>query len=94
MKLRWQSQFKRALKKQVKLHPGLLDEVQAVLTQLEQDPFVPNLRTHKLHGPMAGQWSCSVAYDLRIVFAFVPDLDEPNEQAIALLNLGAHDEVY
>jgi mRNA interferase YafQ len=94
MKLRWQSQFKRALKKQVKLHPDVLDEVQAVLAQLEQDPFAPNLRTHKLQGQMAGQWSCSVAYDLRIIFTFAPDLDDPKEQAIALLNIGKHDEVY
>jgi mRNA-degrading endonuclease YafQ of YafQ-DinJ toxin-antitoxin module len=43
---------------------------------------------------MAGKWACSVAYDLRIIFTFVPDLDEPKEQSIALLNLGSHDQVY
>lgn len=78
----------------MKLHPGLLNEVMEVLQQLEQDPFAPSLRTHKLVGQMAGQWSCSVAYDLRIIFAFVPDANDPNQQAIALLNLGTHDDVY
>ena len=94
MRLRWYARFKRALKKQSKLHPDLFDDVMVVLQQLEQDPFTPHLRTHKLRGQMADQWSCSVAYDLRIIFAFVPDPDHPSEQAIALLNLGPHDEVY
>ena len=94
MRLLWQPRFKRALKKQVKRSPPLLDEVRTVLKQLEQDPFAPNLRTHKLEGQLAGYWACSVAYDCRLIFAFTPDPDVPNEQAIALLDLGTHDEVY
>jgi hypothetical protein len=27
-------------------------------------------------------------------FAFTPDPDKPTEQAVTLLNLGSHDEVY
>ena len=75
MRLLWQPRFKRALKKQVKRSPRLLDEVRAVLKQLEQDPFASNLRTHKLEGQLAGYWACSVAYDCRLIFAFTPDPD-------------------
>lgn len=94
MRLIWQARFKRALKKQVKHTPQLLGEVQAALKLLEQDPFAHSLRTHKLDGQLAGYWACSVGYDCRIIFAFISDPDKPSEQAIALLNLGTHDEVY
>jgi len=36
-----------------------------------QDPFNPSLRTHKLHGPLAGLWSFWITRDYRVLFEFV-----------------------
>lgn len=34
------------------------------------DPFHPQLRTHKLSGNLKDLWSFSIEYDLRVVFHF------------------------
>jgi mRNA-degrading endonuclease YafQ of YafQ-DinJ toxin-antitoxin module len=60
---------------------------------LAEDPFIPSLRSHKLGGDLAGLWSCSVAYDCRIVFNFSEDEQLP-EIFILLIDIGSHDEVY
>jgi mRNA-degrading endonuclease YafQ of YafQ-DinJ toxin-antitoxin module len=46
-----------------------------------------------LKGELAGTWSCSVSYDLRIVFDFVKN-PTTGEIEIHLLAVGTHDEVY
>jgi mRNA interferase YafQ len=94
MKLIWDPAFKRAFRKHAKRLPHLQEAIFDVLDLLEQDAFAPSLGTHKLRGQLDGYWSCSAAYDCRIIFTFIPDPDVPNEQAILLLNLGSHDEVY
>lgn len=35
-----------------------------------QDPFTPNLKTHKLSGTLKKYWSFSIDYQYRIVFRF------------------------
>lgn len=35
-----------------------------------QDPFSPNLKTHKLSGKLEEYWSFSINYQYRIVFRF------------------------
>jgi mRNA-degrading endonuclease YafQ of YafQ-DinJ toxin-antitoxin module len=60
---------------------------------LQQDPFLPKLKTHKLKGILEGNWACSVDYDLRIVFDFVKN-QVTDETEILLINIGTHDEVY
>jgi addiction module RelE/StbE family toxin len=94
MKLFWDAAFKRAFKKHVRRTPQLQDRILRVVEQLAQDPFTPSIRTHKLSGQLDGLWACWVEYDCRIIFAFSPDPDSPNEQALVLLNMGSHDEVY
>lgn len=49
--------------------------------------------TPKLTGDLSGIWSCSIDYDYRILFEFVTD-PEDEEEAILLLQMGSHDEVY
>ena len=61
------------------------------LRMLEADAFDSRLRTHKLKGTLAGCWSCSAANDLRIVFEFV---QHDGAEAILLLSVGSHDEIY
>lgn len=93
MKLRTASSFKRALKSTVKKNPQLKSKIAVRLKILENEPFDPILRTHKLKGDLAGAWSCTVDYDCRIVFAFVAD-EDTGEEEILLIDIGTHDEVY
>jgi mRNA-degrading endonuclease YafQ of YafQ-DinJ toxin-antitoxin module len=61
------------------------------LELLATDCFHPRLKTHKLKGELEGSWACSAGYDLRIVFNFV---EHEGSEAILLLSLGTHEEVY
>jgi mRNA-degrading endonuclease YafQ of YafQ-DinJ toxin-antitoxin module len=65
--------------------------LEATLEQLSADAMHPSLRTHKLRGPLAGCWACSASYDLRVVFEYV---QHDEAEAILLLALGTHDQVY
>jgi mRNA interferase YafQ len=85
--------FVRAHKRAVKKNPSLRDDIEATLGLLKENPFAPQLGTHKLHGPFAGSWGCSVRYDLRIVFDFVRSASKA-EDDILLITIGTHDEVY
>ncbi|MBW4541645.1 MAG: type II toxin-antitoxin system mRNA interferase toxin, RelE/StbE family [Myxacorys chilensis ATA2-1-KO14] len=85
--------FRRALRKRGKKRPELRVKVTKVLSLLEVDPFNPSLKTHKLQGELEGLWSCSVEYDCRIIFRFEA-LEEEEEDAIVLIDIGNHDEVY
>ena len=69
----------------------MVGTVEATLEQLAADASHPSLRTHKLRGSLAGCWACSGGYDLRIVFEFVT---HEGSEAILLLSLGTHDQVY
>ncbi|MEM9451267.1 MAG: type II toxin-antitoxin system YafQ family toxin [Cyanobacteria bacterium P01_E01_bin.6] len=77
----------------VKKNPQLQDKILATLEMLNNDPFTPSLKSHKLTGKLEGLWACSVAYDCRIVFAFKQEL-ETGEDLIVLVDIGSHDEVY
>ena len=83
--------FARDLRSWLKTHHDSAKAIEAALDQLSADPMHPSLRTHKLRGPLAGCWACSAGYDLRIVFEFTK---HQGAEAILLLALGTHDEVY
>lgn len=85
------STFTRAAKRFVKKRPEAAAAIRETLVQLEADAFDPRLRTHKLRGELAECWSCTAGYDLRIVFQFV---QHNGAEAILLLSVGTHDEVY
>jgi addiction module RelE/StbE family toxin len=85
--------FRRAAKRTCKNQPQLRSKMEAVLSLLEIDPFSPALRTHKLKGDLEDLGSYTVEYDCRIVFRFHKLENEP-EDAIVLINIGSHDEVY
>jgi mRNA interferase YafQ len=85
--------FQKALRKLVSKNPQLRDKIKEVLMFLEQDPYTPALKTHKLTGKLKEYWSCSVAYDCRIIFSFDRDL-ETGEILLVLSDIGNHDEVY
>jgi len=83
--------FGRDLRRWLKSHPESDESLAAALEQLSADAAHPTLRTHKLSGTLGGCWACSAGYDLRIVFQFT---QHGGEEAILLLALGTHDEVY
>ena len=93
MKLAWTPKSIRAFKRLIRKNPQLRSVVGETLKQLEEDHFHPSLRTHKLTGDLADVWSCSINYQYRILFEFIKD-PETKENAILLLNIGSHDEVY
>jgi mRNA-degrading endonuclease YafQ of YafQ-DinJ toxin-antitoxin module len=75
----------------LKAHPDTLRDIESALETLSNDDIAPSLKVHKLRGPLSGCWACSAGYDVRIVFDY---LDDQGRQAIRLLTLGTHDEVY
>jgi mRNA-degrading endonuclease YafQ of YafQ-DinJ toxin-antitoxin module len=83
--------FVRALRRFLKRRPQLAAEVEAALQMLSDDAFDPRLKAHKLSGELEGVWACSAAYNLRILFEFV---EHEGGEAILLLTVGTHDEVY
>lgn len=83
--------FVRAARKAVRKNPRLASDLEATLEALERDAFHPSLRTHKLKGKLEGSWACSAGYDLRVLFRFVT---HAGAEAILLLTVGGHDEVY
>ncbi len=85
------SSFIRAARKAVKKNPQLASDLRHVFEMLTEDAFHPGLRTHELKGRLEGTWACSAAYDLRILFRFVPF---EGSEAILLLTVGGHEEVY
>ena len=93
MQVVWGNGFKRSFKKITKKNPQLTDQIVKALKLLGEDPFTPSLKSHKLEGNLAGLWSCSVAYDCRIVFRFSDD-EKFLEIVILLVDIGSHDEVY
>jgi addiction module RelE/StbE family toxin len=83
--------FGRDLRRWLKSHPESAATIEATLEQLSADASHGSLRTHKLRGPLKGFWACSAGYDLRIVFEYTK---HEGHEAILLLALGTHDEVY
>jgi mRNA interferase YafQ len=83
--------FVRAAKRFSKRQPAAAQAIRRTLSQLQEDAFDPGLRTHKLKGDLAGYWASSAGYDLRIVFQLV---QHGGSEAILLLSVGTHDEVY
>jgi addiction module RelE/StbE family toxin len=89
----WTPSFARALKRRIRRQPDLHAKVEQTLRQLAEDPFHPSLYTHKLKGPLAGTWACSIGFDLRILFDLVRNAETGTEEVL-LLTIGSHDEVY
>lgn len=91
MKLVPSKTFVRDARRFLKKNPKFEESVKLTLKLMEDDVFNPKLKTHRLKGSLKNSLSCSVAYDLRIVFEFI---DQEGEMTILLQTLGTHDEVY
>lgn len=85
------SAFVRAARRLLEKQPDLETAFYQALTLLAEDVFNPKLRTHKLKGKLQGSWACGAGYDLRIVFDII---QHDGSDAILLLTVGSHEEVY
>jgi mRNA-degrading endonuclease YafQ of YafQ-DinJ toxin-antitoxin module len=83
--------FVRAARRWLKQHPHAAAELRATLDLLTENPFDPRLKTHKLKGDLRDVWACSAGYDLRVLFQFAR---HEGSEAILLLTVGSHEEVY
>jgi mRNA-degrading endonuclease YafQ of YafQ-DinJ toxin-antitoxin module len=92
MVLNWSSSFKKSFKKTIQNDPTLKNRILITMKLLQEDSFIPKLKTHKLKGILEGNWASSVDYDLRIVFDFVKN-QVTGETEILLINIGTHEEV-
>lgn len=92
-RLVWNKHYAKHLKRLLRQNPNLINKIESTLSILIESPFDPRLNTHKLKGGLKECWSCSVEYNLRIVFQFVPT-DKEEEDDILLLGIGDHDTVY
>jgi mRNA-degrading endonuclease YafQ of YafQ-DinJ toxin-antitoxin module len=85
------SAFVRAARRFAKKNAQSVADIESALRMLATDAFDPRLKTHKLKGALDGIWACSAGYDLRILFEFV---QRDGREAVLLLSMGTHDEVY
>ena len=82
MNISYASSFLKQVKK---CDPCLQEEVFMAVELFQQNPHYPSLKTHKLQGKLAGRWSFSVNYKIRIVFEYL------SEESVVLLAVGSHD---
>ena len=81
--------YTKKVLKFIKKHKDLKDKYIKTLTILENDPYHPSLRLHKLEGKQREYFSISINMSYRVVIDFVIQNDE-----IIPIDIGSHDEVY
>ncbi|MBI2541624.1 type II toxin-antitoxin system mRNA interferase toxin, RelE/StbE family [Candidatus Woesearchaeota archaeon] len=62
--------------------------IRAKLEKLKTDPR-RELDAHKLKGKLEGKWSCSLGYDIRMVY----EIDDQNKE-IVVVAVGSHKDAY
>ena len=70
MKLVANKSFKKAFKRLSRKNPQLKNKVLSILDILENNPFTPALKSHKLKGNLSQYWSCSINLDLSAIKRF------------------------
>ena len=88
IKINWDEGFKRIYKKKIKNDNALKQKFWKTIKLFSQNPYQPQLRTHKLSGKLSDLHAFCVAYDCRVVFKFI------NDNEVLLIDIGGHDEVY
>ncbi|MFK5881024.1 MAG: type II toxin-antitoxin system RelE/ParE family toxin [Sulfurospirillum sp.] len=82
-------EYFKKLKKFIKKHPEVLDRYIKAVEILENDPYHPSLRLHKLQGKLNVYYSVSITMKYRVVIDFIIQNNE-----IIPIDIGTHDEVY
>ncbi|MBI3619305.1 type II toxin-antitoxin system mRNA interferase toxin, RelE/StbE family [Candidatus Peregrinibacteria bacterium] len=86
MRVRYSTKFKRMFRKLSHIQQKSAVET---LMIFEQNPFLPSLRNHKLHGSHEGARAIEAGYDLRIVYR-----EEDGHAVVLMIAVGTHDQVY
>ena len=73
IKIAYSPAFARAYKKQIKNQSELQELFNERVDLFIQDPYHPQLRTHKLKGILKDFYSFNLDYDLRVIFYFASD---------------------
>jgi mRNA-degrading endonuclease YafQ of YafQ-DinJ toxin-antitoxin module len=84
-----EDRFLKISKKFLKKHPDLVEKFKQTVQKLENDPFEPSLKLHKLQGSLEKFHAVRLTYEYRIVLVLII----VDEQVI-LVDIGTHDEVY
>lgn len=84
VKVNYTSEFEKSLQK---MTPATINALEAKLKLFCQNPFLPQLKTHKLKGKLAQYWAFSVTRKIRILFVF------ENKKETTFINIGPH-EIY
>lgn len=78
------SYFKKKLSK---YSPKEKEIIKERIKLFSDNPFSPQLKTHKLKGNLKHFWSFSISYSLRILFEFM------DGESAGLVDIGTH-EIY
>jgi len=81
--------YRKKAIKFLKKHKDLKEKYIKTLTILQNDPYHPSLRLHKLQGKQREYFSISINMSYRVVIDFIIE----NEEIIPI-DIGSHDEVY
>jgi len=89
MKLITTDTYERKAKKFFKKHPELIDKYKNTLSMIIENSEQSSLKLHKLKGNLKDFHSISLSFEYRIIL-----LIEPSKEAMYLVDIGTHDEVY
>jgi addiction module RelE/StbE family toxin len=81
--------FIKTARKFFNKHPQLVDKFRSVVYTLQENPFEPGLKTHKLKGNLRDKYGVSLTYKYRITITI-----QIRENEITLMDIGPHDAVY
>ncbi len=81
--------YSKKLIKFLKKHRDVLPRYIKTMEILEQNPYHPSLRLHKLQGKLSQFHSISINMEYRIIIDFIINNDE-----IIPINISTHDNVY
>lgn len=87
MRIKTTTRFDRRLKSFVTSHPELRNKTLDLIDRLALDPFHSLNKAHMLTGTLKGIWAADINYHYRMLFLISDD-------AVTLVNVGSHDEVY
>ncbi len=82
-------QFLRQARKFLRKHPELRPHLAQLLSDLQTDPFQPDLKLYPLSGKLAGCHAVSLTYRYRVTLTLLV-----TEKEIILLDIGSHDGGY
>jgi mRNA-degrading endonuclease YafQ of YafQ-DinJ toxin-antitoxin module len=88
-KLIYPESYIRRARKFLKRHPELQNQYRKTLELLEVDPTHSSLRLHRLKGKLSDLHSVSINLRYRITLEFLIE-----GEAILLVNVGKHEQVY